>query len=66
MAADVEITSEETVPCRICGVLTLMTGTCLCNRCYELEKYIHDVPAIAAKILADVVRELVVTRDSKP
>lgn len=29
--------TEETVPCRICGEPTPMTGTRLCNNCWEIE-----------------------------
>lgn len=40
-----------TTPCRICGESTEMLGTRLCNRCWELERRIHNDPELAEKIL---------------
>lgn len=40
-----------TVPCRLCADPTTMTGTRLCDRCWELEWRIEDRPLIARRIL---------------
>lgn len=48
---------QETVPCRICGNQTPMTGTKLCDRCWELKKRIHADPAIAERILLEVFKD---------
>ena len=44
-------TPPPTTPCRICGESTEMLGTRLCNRCWELERRIHNDPELAEKIL---------------
>jgi len=49
----------ETVPCTLCGAKTHMTGTRLCDRCWELRKRIEADPELAQKILNE-------TRRSKP
>jgi len=41
----------STIPCRICGEPTIMLGTKLCDRCWELEGRIKSDPEIALKIL---------------
>ena len=43
---------RPTVPCKVCGLLTPMTGTELCDRCWELDRAINGNPDIAKKILA--------------
>jgi len=40
-----------TVPCKICSEPTTMTGTCLCDRCWELDRRISDNSIIARRIL---------------
>jgi len=45
---------ETTVQCRICGKWTPMTGTKLCDRCWELETRIERDPELARKILEQV------------
>ena len=42
---------ENFVSCRICGTLTPMLGTKLCDRCWEFENRIHRNPELAEKIL---------------
>lgn len=44
----------ETVPCSVCETPTAMTGTRLCDRCWELERRIHADPEIARKILDEM------------
>lgn len=39
------------IDCRLCGEPTVMTGTKLCDRCWELERRIHRDPQLAFKIL---------------
>ena len=46
-----------TVPCGLCGTLTIMTGTKRCDRCWELEKRVQREPELAARILADVTTD---------
>lgn len=46
--------TTETVPCRICSNPTLMIGTMLCDRCWELECRIKADPELAAKILGQL------------
>lgn len=43
-----------TVPCRLCADPTTMTGTRLCDRCWELEWRIEDRPLIARRILRNM------------
>lgn len=45
---------RETVPCRICGVDTPMTGTKLCDRCWELEMRIEGDLEIAERIILSI------------
>lgn len=56
------------IPCRLCSMPTLMHGTQLCDRCWELESRIKMDPVIAGKILHElgfaVVRGEKVTRES--
>jgi len=40
----------ETVPCKICETPTTMTGTGLCDRCWELKRRTEHDPKIAKKI----------------
>lgn len=42
---------EDKVSCRLCGKLTPMLGTKLCDRCWELESRIKHNPELARKIL---------------
>ncbi len=44
----------EYVQCRVCGTATDMTGTKLCNRCYELETRIERDLELAKRIVRDV------------
>lgn len=41
----------QPVPCRICNMPTLMYGTHLCDRCWELEHRIKMDPELTTKIL---------------
>ena len=43
---------NETVACRLCGQPTMMLGTKLCDRCWELETRIEMAPDIAKRIIA--------------
>lgn len=43
-----------TVPCRLCDKPTIMTGTKLCDRCWELESRIYHNPELAQKILTNL------------
>lgn len=43
---------EPMVPCRLCGVPTAMTGTKLCDGCWELETRIRREPEIARRVLS--------------
>jgi hypothetical protein len=45
---------EPVVPCRHCGEDASMTGTKLCDRCWELEKHIRANPVLAAIILKGI------------
>lgn len=47
------MSANNTIPCRICGQPTLMLGTKLCDRCWELETRIKHDPEIARRILGD-------------
>lgn len=49
--------AETAVPCRICGTATPMTGTKLCDRCWELDGRIKAAPDLARKILAAIDAE---------
>jgi hypothetical protein len=42
----------KTVPCKWCGTPTPMTGTRLCNRCWELDSRIGLDLDLAEKIVA--------------
>ena len=48
---------EAQVPCGLCKVPTPNTGTCRCDRCWELEKRVEANPAITLKILANIDRK---------
>lgn len=45
---------RETIPCRLCGRPTPMTGTQLCDRCWELESRIRGDTELAKKIFEDI------------
>ena len=45
------IERSETVPCKLCGKETKMTGTKRCDACWELETRIKADPELALKIL---------------
>lgn len=52
------MTDLPTVPCTYCGTDTTMTGTQLCDRCWELQGRITDVkPSVLWKIIKDVKRK---------
>lgn len=42
---------EQNIECRLCGTPTKMTGTELCDVCWQLETRITQRPAIARRIL---------------
>lgn len=42
------------IPCQICGDLTPMTATKLCDDCWEMQKRIQRRPEIAELLLAAV------------
>lgn len=48
---------NQTMPCRICGRPTIMLGTKLCHRCWELEHRIEADPQLARKILRRIGRK---------
>lgn len=50
-------TKPKTVPCRWCSKETPMTGTEMCDRCWELDHRIRGDLEIARKIFAHYVRE---------
>lgn len=43
------------VSCRLCGEMTRMESTKLCDRCWELERRIERDPSIAAAILIRIM-----------
>lgn len=45
---------ESVVPCCLCGKPTSMTGTKLCDRCWELKMRIKADPALAHRILMEL------------
>lgn len=45
-------TPPPKVPCGLCGLPTIMTGTKRCDRCWELERRIESDPDLARWILA--------------
>lgn len=45
---------SNTVPCKLCGIATLHTGTKRCDSCWELEHRIHGNVDMALKVLADI------------
>jgi len=47
---------QEPVPCRLCRTPTLMLGTKLCDRCWELETRIRQDPQLAQSILANIAK----------
>lgn len=53
-----------TVPCRLCEKPTSMTGTRLCDRCWELERRIFADPVLAKKILDQLYAEAAQTQKS--
>ena len=48
---------DELHDCRLCGRLTTMGGTMLCDRCYELETRIEGDNVLAAKVLNNMDKE---------
>ena len=48
LKSDVDLI-DETVPCRICSTPTEMTGTKLCNPCWEMEKGIERILRMDSK-----------------
>jgi hypothetical protein len=48
---------EETVPCKYCNKETSMTGTKLCDNCWELEVRMRSNIEVAEKILNAVKEE---------
>lgn len=34
---------NPTVPCKVCGTLTEMTGTKLCDPCWEVQRHVSEV-----------------------
>lgn len=46
---------HDTVNCKYCGQETRMKGTQLCNNCWEMDSRIRKSPAIALKILSDML-----------
>jgi len=46
------LTTERTIPCRLCGRPTPMLGTKLCNPCWETDRAVTSNPDLARKILA--------------
>lgn len=47
---------DEMVPCKWCAAPTDMTGTKMCDRCWELERRIRHDPDLARRMLAEVER----------
>ncbi len=45
---------QEIIPCRFCGAGTTMTGTRLCDRCWELQRLISLDKRVAQKIMASM------------
>lgn len=45
---------RPTVACRLCGEQTFMTGTKMCERCWQLERRIVRDPDLAVKILKEL------------
>jgi len=52
-----KVVKPETVPCKFCGDQTLMLGTKLCDRCWELRTRISRDIDLAKKIMAVVEKE---------
>lgn len=50
----VDSLGQRVIECRICDEETVMLGTKLCDRCYELETRIREAPELARKILDDI------------
>ena len=48
---------SKTVPCKYCTMPTQMTGTHLCDRCYELETRIRSNTELADKITRSIKKE---------
>lgn len=44
----------KTVPCKHCETPTPMTGTEMCNRCWELDTRIRHNPELAVSIIEDL------------
>jgi NMD protein affecting ribosome stability and mRNA decay len=49
--------THETVPCKWCGEPTLMLGTKMCDRCWELEHRISADIALAMKIISALLEK---------
>lgn len=43
---------RELVPCKWCGCDTAMTGTKMCDACWELDSRVRGDPAMALRMLA--------------
>jgi len=43
-----------TVPCKWCSTATRMTGTRMCDPCWELERRISADPELARRMLAEL------------
>jgi ribosomal protein L37E len=52
-----EMKERDSVPCRLCGDVTHMVSTRLCDRCWELETRIHRSPELARRILLKLEKE---------
>lgn len=46
--------NNPTVPCKYCGIPTHMTGTKLCDGCWETERRVTSNPELARRILAEM------------
>ena len=55
----------QTIPCRLCGELTEMLSTKLCDSCCELERRVEANPALTRKILNALEGSLDLDRISK-
>lgn len=57
--------ARETVPCRLCGKPTPMTGTKLCDRHWELEGRVLAEPDMTRRILASHTGEAEPVADAR-
>lgn len=50
--------AAATVPCRLCGRPARISAAAeRCDSCYEIERRIHDSPALALKIITALARQ---------